>query len=232
MGSGNKRKAESVASLVITAVIALAAIAAVIVLVVILKGNKQASESEALQQQQQQQNTLLLNECAQAANSLVQGNYSVLKLFVTEGLEYTTIYGNPAEDGYHSVDDEVYKHYTQIEELVKSVYVESEAERILTRFPVATESGTRDMQVYTEHKDSVDGEMKLGINENFVPDESYNKDWSKCSVQVHPENDLECTLTVILDGYTESDADTHPQSVVSAKMVKQNGEWRLSVMLQ
>lgn len=228
MSSENKRKAESVASLVITAVIALAAIAAVIVLVAILKGKPDTSEDDY----SQQQNALFLNECAQAANTLVQGNYSVLKLFLTEGLAYTTVYGNPAEDGYHTVDDDVYKHYSQIEELVKSVYVESEAERILTRFPVVTESGTRDMRVYTEHKDSVDGEMKLGINENFVPDKSYGKDWSKCSFEVHPENDTECSITVITDGYTKSDAASHPEAVITAKMVKQNGEWRLSSILE
>lgn len=230
MSSGNKRKAESVASLVITAVIAVAAVAAVIVLVVLLKGDKQSSENDEIQQQQQ--NTLLLNECAEAANALVQKNYTVLKLFVTEGLDFTTVYGNPAEDGYHSVDDEVYKHYSQIEELVKSVYTASEAERILTRFPVVTESGTRDMQVYTEHKDSVDGEMKLGINENFISDESYSKDWSKCSVEVHPENDDECSIMVITDGYTKSDAVSHPECVITAKMIKQDGEWRLSAILR
>lgn len=223
------QKADSIASLIITAVIAVAAIAAVVVLIITLTGK---NDDEISEQSSTAPTAELLDECGKAAQELIQDNYTVIKLFVTEGLAYKTVYGNPAEDGYYSVDDGVYKHYSQIEELVNGVYVAEEAERILTRFPVKVEGGTKDMQIYTEHKDPSSGEMCLGISEEFKPDEEYAKDWSQCMISVHPESETTCTLTVILDGYTEQEAAAHPESVLTANMVKLNGEWRLQSMLK
>lgn len=227
MGKG--KRADSIVSLVITAVIAVAAIAAVVVLIVTQTNKK---DTETSDQASASQATALLNECSAAAQTLMQDNYTVIRLFVTEGLAYKTVYGNPAEDGYYSVDDDVYKHYSQIEELVKGVYVAEEAERILTRFPVKVDGGTKDMQIYTEHKDPSTAEMCLGITDAFKPDTEYTRDWSQCMISVHPESDTACTLKVILNGYTEEQAAAHPESVLTANMVKQNGEWRLQEMLR
>lgn len=223
------QRADSLASIVITAVIAVAAIAAVVVLIITLTGKK---DGETSVQTSTAPTAELLDECGKAAQKLVQDNYTVIKLFVTEGLAYKTVYGNPAEDGYYSVDDAVYKHYSQIEELVNGVYVAEEAERILTRFPVKTEGGTKELQVYNEHKDPSTTEMCLGISEDFKPDVEYAKDWSQCMISVHPESETTCTLKVILDGYTEQEALSHPESFIITTMVKQNGEWRLQSMMK
>lgn len=218
----------TIVSCVMTAAVAIAAIVAVVLLI----NPSSQGEDNSSAQLEASRVQALLDECGEAANQLVKDNYTILKLFVTEGLSFKTVYGNPAEDGYHSVDDEVYKHYSQIEDLVKSVYVEEEAERILTRFPIKVENGTKNVQVYIEHKDPSDGEMCLGINEEFNPDTDYSRDWSRCMINVHPENDTECTLKVILDGYSEEEASAHLESVITAQMIKTDGVWRLDSMLK
>lgn len=229
MSRGSKQSAGSLATTIITVVIALAAVAAVIAVLVISAKNRESQDAEnssALASQ------ALVDECGAAAQELVQENYKVVKLFVSEGLLYKTVYGNPSEDGYYTVDDEEYKHYSQIEELVKSVYVAEEAERILTRFPVKMENGMENVQIYKEHTDPTDGEMCLGIIEGFVPEEDYPRDWSQCVIKISPKSDTECALMVIVDGVSEAEADAHPESVLTTQMVKQDGKWLLSDLLK
>lgn len=225
MSNGEKQK--SLAATIITGFVALAAIAAVAAGVIMMNKDDEPVVSDSTPSI----SDALADECGKAANELVQKNYTVLKLYVIEGLPYKTVYGNSSEDGYYTVDDANYKHFSQIEELVKSVYIAGEAERILTRFPVKTEEGTKDVQVYKEHKDPVDGSDCLGIIEGFTPDAEYSRDWSKCKITVHPKSDTECELTVVADGYTEEEAKSHPESVITAKMVKQDGKWLMSEML-
>ncbi len=229
MGRGQKQNTGSLAATIATALIALAAAAAVAAVLIIMAKNKEAQDaanSSALASQ------ALVDECGAAAQELVQNNYTVVKLFMTEGLLYKTVYDNPSEDGYFSVDDEEYKHFSQIEELVKSVYVAEEAERILTRFPIKVEGGTKDVQIYKEHKDPADGEMCLGIIEGFTPEEDYPRDWSRCVIKISPKSDTECALMVIVDGVSEAEAEAHPESVLTTQMVKRDGKWLLSNLLK
>ena len=99
-----KNKNSSLAATIATAVIAVAAIAAVVIMLVLVTGKKPqenaGSGSPAPQVSQE-----LMDECSEAAFSLVQNNYTVLKLFALEGLRYKTVYGNRSEDGYYTVDD-------------------------------------------------------------------------------------------------------------------------------
>ena len=228
MGKG-KNNTGSLAATIATAVIAAAAIAAVVIMLVVLGNNKpQETESSASPTKVSQE---LADECSAAANELVQNNYTVLKLFVIEGLRYKTVYGNRSEDGYYTVDDSEYKNYSQIEELVKSVYVEREASRVMLAYPIKTESGTKDVQVYKQHKDPVDGSDCLGIIEEFAPDKSYSRDWSKCVIKVSPKSEDLCVLSVITGGYSESEAEAHPEAVMTTNMVKKDGRWLLSEML-
>ncbi len=229
MSNGQTHNKGSLAATIATVLIAVAAAAAVAAVLILTSGKNEPSEPESASSPISDE---LVSECSAAAQELVQKNYKVIKLFATEGLKYKTVYGNPSEDGYYSVDDEEYKHYSQIEELVKSVYVASEAERILTRYPVGTESGAKDVQIYKEHKDPVDGEECLGISESFVPETDYARDWSKCVIKISPKSDTECALTVIADGVAEAEADAHPESVMTTRMVKQDGKWLLSNLLK
>ncbi len=229
MSNGQTHNKGSLAATIITVIIAVAAAAAVAAVLILAAGKNEPSEPESASSPI---SDALVSECDSAARELVQKNYKVLKLFVTEGLDYKTVFGNPPEDGYYSVNDEEYKHYSQIEELVKSVYVTTEAERILTRYPVKTENGTKDVQIYKEHKDPANGEDCLGRSEDFVPEADYARDWSKCVIKISPKSDTECALTVITDGVAESDAEAHPESVMTAQMVKQDGKWLLSDLLK
>lgn len=223
----NGKKQESLVATVATALVALAAIAAVAIGVILMNKNDDAPESVP-----NPISEALVDECSKAANELIQKNYTVLKLYAIEGLPYKTVYGNSSEDGYYSVDDAEYKHFSQIEELVRSVYVEDEAQRVLTRYPVKVDGGTKDVQVYKEHKDPVDGSDCLGIIEGFTPDADYSRDWSECVVKISPKSETECELTVFADGCTEEEAQSRPESVLTAKMVKQDGRWLMSEMLK
>ncbi|MGN0682392.1 MAG: hypothetical protein ACI4JY_01835 [Oscillospiraceae bacterium] len=229
MGKG-KNNTGSLAATIATAVIAAAAIAAVVIMLVVVNGNKPREEAGSSTSEPQVSQELV-NECSTAAFELVQNNYTVLKLFVLEGLPYKTVYGNRSEDGYYTVDDSEYKSYSQIEELVKSVYVEREASRVLLAYPIKTESGTENVQVYKQHKDPVDGSECLGIIEEFAPDKSYSRDWSKCVIKVSPKSEDLCVLSVITGGYSESEAEAHPEAVMTTNMVKKDGRWLLSEML-
>lgn len=226
MSNDNKQK--SPAATIVTALVAVAAIAAVAAGIIMMNKSDEPDVPESTVSISE----ALVDECSKAANELIQKNYTVLKLYVIEGLPFKTVYGNKSEDGYYTVDDANYTSFSQIEELVKSVYVAEEAERVLTRFPVKTESGTKDVQVYKQHKDPVDGSDCLGIIEGFTPDKEYTRDWSKCKITISPKSDTECELTVIADGYTEEEAKSHPESVLTTKMVKQDGKWLMSAMLK
>ncbi len=229
MSNGEKHSTGSLAATIITVLIAVAAAAAVAAVLVLTSGKDEQSNPESASNPISDE---LVNECGAAAQELVQKNYKVIELFATQGLKYKTVYGNPPEDGYYSVDDEEYKHYSQIEELIKSVYAAEEAERILTRYPVKTETGTKDIQIYKEHNDPTSGEECLGISEGFVPEKDYARDWSKCVIKISPKSAAECELTVITDGVAEADAEAHPESVMTTKMVKRDGKWLLSNLLK
>ncbi len=226
MSNDNKQK--SLAATIVTALVAVAAIAAVAAGIIMMTKKEEPDAPDSTPSISE----ALVDECGKAANELVQNNYTVLKLYVIEGLPYKTVYGNRSEDGYYTVDDENYKDFSQIEELVKSTYAADEAERILTRFPVKMEDGVKDAQVYTQHKDPVDGSECLGIIEGFMPDKEYSRDWSKCKITISPKSETECELTVIADGYTEDEAKSHPESVLTTKMVKQDGKWLMSDILK
>lgn len=226
MSNDNKQK--SLVATIVTALVALAAIAAVAVGIIMMTKKDEPDVPDSTPSISE----ALVDECSKAANELVQKNYTVLKLYVIEGLPYKTVYGNSSEDGYYTVDDGNYKSFSQIEELVKSTYIADEAERILTRYPVMMETGAKDVQVYKQHKDPVDGSDCLGIIEGFKPDSEYSRDWSKCRITISPKSGTECELTVIADGYTEEEAKSHPESVLTAKMVKQDGKWLISAMLK
>lgn len=77
-----------------------------------------------------------VNECGANAQALMDDNYKVVRMFVSEGLPHLDEpYGNAPEDGLYTVSSDEYKTYAELETFIKSVYTAEEAERILTRMP-------------------------------------------------------------------------------------------------
>lgn len=216
-------------ALISTIVLAAAAVAAVIVFIA-LKGNgAQGNQSdgsvvtfEATQE--------LADECGKNAQELVKKNYEVIKLFVTQGVSHLPEpYGNSPESGYFEADSSEYKSFDQVENLVKSVYTAQEAERVLTKMPAdPSNAGGNLIAVYASRKSLSDGSAVLGVNELFKPNKAYNKNWSSISIKAVPTSEEECSVTVYLgdDASNVSDSD-----IFKTKMIKENGEWRLSEIM-
>lgn len=217
-------------SLILTVVVAVAAVAALIALLMLKGDNKAQGASSndsnvSLNAQQQ-----LANECGENAQELIKKNYEVIKLFVTQGLPHVNEpYGNTPETGYFEADSSEYKTFEQLETFVKSVYTAKEAERILTQMPADPSTTGGDLiAVYAVRKSLRDGSAALGISEKFKPNTNYNKNWSSISIKAVPTSEEECNITVYLgdDASSVSDSD-----IFNSKMVKENGEWRLSEMM-
>lgn len=256
MSENKSKKSSSTAPLVATIVVALAAIAlAVVAVVTLTKDNKNniVLPGGSVVSTDFHPSDELVEECQYAAHDLVKNNYQIIRLFVTEGLpHYDEPYGNLPEDGIYTVNSTDYTSLSQIEELVKSVFVNSEAERILTNIDgnglavyknreiladvveddvadeSAEESDTSDETVSRPHYTT---ETVLGISADFKPDTEYSKDWSSCSIAVIPISENECQLTIYLGGYDSSAGSVDPDTVLETQMVKVDGEWKLSVFV-
>lgn len=184
----------------------------------------------------------LVEECTYAAHDLVRDNFSVIRLYITEGLaHYDEPYGNLPEDGIYTVNSTEYSSLEQIEEMLKSIYVKSEAERVLTNIDGNGKAVYVNREilvdaVYTGEAESGESrplyttETVLGISAGFIPDTSYNKDWSTCNIAVLPTSETECELTIYLGGLTpDSEIDeTNKDLVLETAMRKIDGEWRLA----
>ncbi len=72
----------------------------------------------------------------------------------------------------------------------------------------------------------------LGINEFFVPYTEYNRLWSSISIKVVPSDYNECFITVYLGADRDVDLSSVDDSdVISTKMVKENGAWKLTELV-
>lgn len=244
----SKKQKESLAPLVSTIVVAVLAMAMAVVAILLLTGDKEPQQSTsnggnsvvdtAFKPTQE-----FKDECRYAAHDLVADSYKVIRLFVTEGLEYESEpYGNLPEDGLYTVASSDYQTLEQIEEFVNSVYIDTEAQRVLTnadgkglRVYQNREKLVKVEQTAESTSEATDGSVQytteyvLGISADFVPLESYGKDWSDCSIAVTPITETECSIVVYFNGvtpdnYTEADAD----HILEMSMVKQADEWRLA----
>ncbi len=132
-GSKNSSKTSAVIGTVVVAALAVAAI------VVLVMMNNKPSVDQTLPDGttvSYRASQELADECGERARELMSDNYKTIRLFITEGLPHKDEpYGNRPEDGYYTVNSEEFKLYEQLESFVKSVYTESEAERILTKMP-------------------------------------------------------------------------------------------------
>lgn len=234
--SNNKK--QSPAALIATIIVAAAAIAAVVILLTV----KQSRETPTLPDGTQitfKPSEELIEECKDSAHDLVGESYEVIKLFVTEGLPHLDEpYGNAPEDGIYTVNSDKYTSLEQIEALVKSVYTEDTAEKILHNldgngFEVYK---NREIYVEAEYSDDVsdtdetteDEEIGddentaesetdrpafvkktvLGINADFTANTDRSALWAQCSILPTPISDTECALTIYLGGTSESSEST------------------------
>lgn len=259
---GQEKSKSSLSTLIATAIVAVAAIAAIVVLIMMTQktpgsGGRLPDGTEIAFKPSQE----LIDECGASAQELVQGNYRVLRLFITEGLPHKSEpYGNRPEDGLFTVNSQEFKSYEEVEELVKSVYTDNEAKRILTGMPsVAGENGNliavyAPREVYVERSELAEitpmdkvpevvipptGDEPtyvkttvLGISEDFVPYTDYMKPWGAISVKIIPINYDECNVTVYLGAAAGVDLSGIGDSdILQTKMIRVDDEWRLTELV-
>lgn len=239
---------KSKAPLVITIVIAVLAVAALVVLFFILNNKTDENNSSDSSADVSFQPTQELNlECTYAAHDLIAQSYEVMRLFVFDGLSYDIEpYGNEPEDGLYTVTVDATSKYTkleEIEELVKSVYTDEAAEKVLHNIDgngLAVYQ-KRKVLVEAEYDDSeqespesrptyVEKEV-LGISADFKPDNSKKSLWASSSVRVEPTSETTCDLTIYLGGGVNDSTNLSEISedvTVRVGMVKTENGWRLS----
>lgn len=251
------KKNQNIAPLIATVVIAaLACAAAVIAAITILGGGDKNSSSAGGSSQQSQApsgDTSYLTpeyreEAGLAAHDLLDDSHEVLRLFVTEGLHHNDEpYGNEPEDGYYTVNNVDYD-LQKIQDLVRSVYVDEAADKVLTDINgsglavYANRKIQQKVQTTAPQEDSTaeaDDTVKyetvevLGISSSFVPDPS--KSWVSCSIKIDYVEEGRCTLEVglfddkldALIGTAEADSEQKPDASYTVDMVKTDAGWRL-----
>ncbi len=250
--SGKYKNNTSLTPIIATIIVALAAIVLAIAAILTLdKKNNEPTPSGAPSSSTPVENVFhpsqdFIDECTYAAHDLVRDSYSILRLFVTEGLpHFDEPYGNEPEDGIYSVNSTEYTSLSQIEELVRSVYVPAEAKRILTDIDGNGLAVYLEREVLTEAQTAESGGTNdgpgyvktkvLGINAGFKPDTAYAKDWSSCSIMVMPRSEQECDLKIYLDGLQpetgtaeDTNSEESSKSILVTSMVKDGDEWRLT----
>lgn len=232
-------KKSNTAPLVATVIVGLAAVAAVVMLLIMNNDTADPGGSSGLPSGTQvsfRPTQELVDECSVESHDLLQESYKIIRLFVTEGLPHEDEpYGNEPEDGIYTVNSKDYTSFEQIEALVKSVYIDSEAERILHNLD------GNGLEVYKKREILVDavysdeasdseasgtgetaetgetGETSstnrpayvkktvLGINADFKPDESYKKAWETSRFVFDLKSESECALTIYLGADESTD---------------------------
>lgn len=249
------KKNQNNTSLIATIVIAALACAAAIIAVVMLNlpgsGNNggQAQNSGAHNNNAAYLTQEYRDEVGLAAHDLLDDSHEILRLFVTEGLHHNDEpYGNLPEDGYYTVNNTDYD-LEKIEALVRSVYVEDEATRVLhnidgngltvyanRRIQQRAETTAAPEGSTAETDDTIKYETVevLGISSDFTADPA--KSWISCSITIDYVEEGKCDLTVgLFDdkletviGTTEaSQSQREPDATVTIGMVKTDDGWRL-----
>ncbi|MCM1164520.1 MAG: hypothetical protein NC299_06020 [Lachnospiraceae bacterium] len=216
----------ALAPLIATVIAAVAAVAAVIVLIVVNSGEQSSepSGSSVSADVTFHPSQELIEECNNNAHDLVAGNYEILRLFMLEGVPHEDEpYGNEPEDGYYTASSAKYPTYAALEAFVKSVFVSSEAERILHNFD------GNGLTVYNA-REGYGG--ALGIIADFAPDTSYGKPWESTRIQFVPVSETECSLTIFLGADEDTDLSTVSEELSpKATMVKTTEGWRLTKLV-
>lgn len=238
MSENKKKKQTETAPLIATIIVAVLAMAAVIVLLITINSadkNKQTSDNTPAVTTQQF-SAEFVESCQFAAQDLVRDSYKVIRLFVSEGLpHYDEPYGNEPDDGLYTVNSTDYSSLEDIENLVRSVYKNSEAERIMNLgvyknrkvlVDIVYEDTTAEAAT-TENRPLYEEKEVLGISAAFTPDAAANEGWTEyCSIAVMPKSETECELTISVGG--SEDGSVAPVKTLETAMVKIEGEWKLA----
>ncbi|MGN0649525.1 MAG: hypothetical protein ACI4KM_03740 [Oscillospiraceae bacterium] len=245
--SSKKTSTNNLIPLVSTIIVTVLALAAVIILMVTTNNKKpvQQTSSQVSSGQPFMASEQLIEECGYAAHDLFLDSYKVLRLYVIEGLAHNDEpYGNRPEDGIYTVNSSEYTELSQITSLVNSVFVEAEAERIITNIDGNGLAVYQNREIQERAEEPAEGTSEapaapvyvtktvLGISEDFAPID-YKHDWSTIRIAVKPTSETECELTVYLDGVDAASlTDENKDSVLETKMIKnENGEWRLTQLV-
>lgn len=72
----------------------------------------------------------------------------------------------------------------------------------------------------------------LGISEYFKPYTDYKKPWGSLSIKIAPASEEECYITVYLGSDKDVDlSSVEDTDILNTKMIKENGEWRLTELV-
>lgn len=207
------------------ALLAVGAVAAIVTFILVLNNTEQGvSTSQPASQSTSQSVTAdpsayvpdeqTSEEMKDAAIELLSGNYEVLRLFYTRGLDHKDEpYGNAPEGGYYTVSDDEYTSFAQLEELVSSIFCEEQAK-------ITLENSLGYGAIYTERYNG-----ELGIIENFTPME-YDISWENPDFSIDPISDEECALVITLRNRDSGDAVMR-----NGEMVKTEKGWRLKSII-
>lgn len=233
-------------SLIATIIVAVLAIVLAVVAIITMRNSSDTPATSSVVSNTDFRPTQeLVDECTYAAHDLVADSYSIIRLFVSEGLpHFDEPYGNKPEDGLYTVNSTEYTSLEDIENLVRRVYTNSEAERILGMkvyqnrkilvdivYDDSTAESTAETET-VEPRPLYEEKTVLGISEEFTPNESYNKGWNSCSIAVLPKSETECELTIYLGGIsTKETGSEETDSVLETAMVKIDGEWKLAAFV-
>lgn len=222
--------------LIATIIVALAAIAAIVVLMITLMSGKETENSgvslSADTEISFKASQELVDECRDNAHDLVANNFEVIKLYITQGLPHLDEpYGNLPEDGVYTVNSDKYKTMDDIENFLKTIYVDEAVKDILNMNVYKSRLMKDGVPYMGTESDSPDVEKVLGINAAFKANKDYGKDWTSCFVEVTPVSETECRIAVYVNGTKPDDESVDSDSVIESTMIKTDDKWKLSELL-
>ncbi|MGN0687968.1 MAG: hypothetical protein ACI4KA_07685 [Oscillospiraceae bacterium] len=245
----SKKQKESLAPIISTIVVAVLAIGMAFAAILLLKSDKKPQGTVSSNPTSSFDTTEEFNtECEIAIPKLVEGNSNVIRLFITHGLNHESEpYGNEPSDGLYTVSDREYTTLKQIEDYVRSIYTEEEANRILNNIDGKGLAVYRDRKIKVRVEETAEGtaestaessgiqyrdEYVLGISSAFVPNTDYSRDWTDLNYSYEPVTETECRITLYFNGYIPGENAPEPgaDDVLNLTMVKVGGEWKLTAL--
>jgi len=165
-----------------------------------------------------------------AAERLIKNNYTIIRLYVTQGLNFErgayptddNPFGIPPEDGIYYVISDEFTSLTQIENIIDETFTAEEAARIKENTLAGGEPYYNEFgRVYH------DKNGQLGISVDFaqsLPNLDYPVSWVNPSYVIIPQSATECEIAIELHADGE-------KILFRRTMYKFNGEWFLSKLI-
>lgn len=217
---------KNTAATIVTIIVALLAIGATLFLLYKMS-QEQAQENDYVYVPTEEIN----NEMNDNAVILVKNNCEVFRVFLQYGLAYEPEpYNNLPEDKLYTVKSDKYTTMADLEKLVKSTFVEKEAERILTN---VNGNGA----VFAEET-NYSGEKGIGLAMEMVDKDgrfkgiAYDYSWTSPRVILKPQSATACNIEIELTKETAREESSDGNSIkLTATMTKVNGKWLLEKLV-